>query len=111
MKCEQNIKFSFNLLESLGFIVYPEKSLFVPTRCIEYPGFVLNSRSMTNSLSDVKKEKNQIVVLRNIVNAFNFISGGNCEFVLKTDACLRGWGVISNSMSAKGVLTFDECNE
>ena len=64
VKCKQNIKCSFNLLESLGFIVHPEKSLFVPTRCIEYLGFVLNSQSMTNSLSDVKKEKNQIVVLR-----------------------------------------------
>ena len=48
---------------------------------------------------------------KNIANAFNFISGGNCEFVLKTDACLRGWGAISNSMSVKGVFTFDECNE
>ena len=47
---------------------------------------------------------------KNIANAFNFISRGNCEFVLKTDACLMGWGAISNSMSAKGVFTFDECN-
>ena len=45
-----------------------------------------------------------------IVNAFNFISRGNCEFVLKTDACLIGWGAISNSMSAKGVFTFDKSN-
>ena len=57
VKCEQNIKCSINLLESLGFIIHPEKSLFVPTRCIEYLGFVLNSQSMTISLSDVKKEK------------------------------------------------------
>ena len=57
MKCEQNIKYSNTLLESLGFIIHPEKSLFVPTRCIEYLGFVLNSQSMTISLSDVKKEK------------------------------------------------------
>ena len=57
MKCEQNIKHSINLLESLRFIIHPEKSLFFHTRCIEYLGFVLNSQSMTVSLSDVKKEK------------------------------------------------------
>ena len=57
VKCEQNIKCSINLLESLGFITHPEKSLFVPKRCIEYLDFILNSQSMTISLSDIKKEK------------------------------------------------------
>ena len=52
VKCEQNIKCSINLLESLGFIIHP---LFVPRRCFEYLGFVL--KSMTISLTDVKKEK------------------------------------------------------
>ena len=180
MKCEQNIKYSNTLLESLGFIIHPEESLFVPTRFIEYLGFVLNSQPMTISLSDVKKEKIKLLCseiledecpkirtiakllgkftssfpavqfgklhyrllerekiqalklskgnfdkkmkvssagkedivwwYKNIANVFNFISRGNCEFVLKTDACLMGWGAISNSMSAKGVFTFDECN-
>ena len=58
VKCEQNIKCSINLLESFRFIIHPEKSLFVPARCIiEYLAFVLNSQYMTISLSDVKKEK------------------------------------------------------
>ena len=47
---------------------------------------------------------------KNIVNGFNIISMGNCEFVLKTDACLMGWGAISNTMSAKSIFTFDKCN-
>ena len=34
VKCEQNIKYSINLPESLGFIIHPEKSLFVSTRCM-----------------------------------------------------------------------------
>ena len=55
VKCEQNIKCSINLLESLGFIIHPEKSLFVRTRCIEDLGFVLNSQFMTIFLSDVNK--------------------------------------------------------
>ena len=33
------------------------KIYFVPTRCIEYLGFLLNSVDMTISLSDIKKEK------------------------------------------------------
>ena len=57
MKCEQNVTHSINLLESLRFIIDPEKFLFVPTRCIEYLGFVLNSQSMNIFSSDVKKEK------------------------------------------------------
>ena len=57
MKCQENIKCSINSLKSLGFIIHPKKSLFVPTRCIEYLGFVLNSQSMTIFLSDAKKEK------------------------------------------------------
>ena len=44
---------------------------------------------------------------KNIANIFNFISRGNCEFILKTDACLMGWDAISNSMSAKGVFKFE----
>ena len=58
VKCKQNVKCSINLLESLGFIIHP---LFVPRRCFEYLGFVLNSQSMTISLSDVKKEKMKLL--------------------------------------------------
>ena len=61
VKCEQNVTHSINLLESLRFIIDPEKFLFVPTRCIEYLGFVLNSPSMNIFSSDVKKEKIKLV--------------------------------------------------
>ena len=57
VKCKQNIKCSIILLELLRFTIHPGKSLFVPTRCIEYLSFVLNSQSMTIFLSDVKKGK------------------------------------------------------
>ena len=63
MKCEQKIKCSINLLESLRFIIHLEKSLFVLTRCIEHLGFVLNSQTMIISLSDVKKEKIKLLCL------------------------------------------------
>ena len=35
-KCEFNVKRCAEVLDSLGFIVHPEKSVFVPTKCIEY---------------------------------------------------------------------------
>ena len=72
----------------------------------------LSKRNLDKKMKVSSAGKDDIVWwYKNIANAFNFISGGNCEFVLKTDACLRGWGAVSNSMSVKGVFTFDECNE
>ena len=40
VKCERNIKLIATLLDSLGFVVHPNKSIFVPARSIEYLGFV-----------------------------------------------------------------------
>ena len=56
-KCEFNVKRCVEVLDSLRFIVHPEKSVFVPTKCIEYLGFIINSENMTISLSDRKKGK------------------------------------------------------
>ena len=56
-KCEFNVKRCVEVLDSLRFIVHPEKSVSVPTKCIEYLGFIINSENMTISLSDRKKEK------------------------------------------------------
>ena len=56
-KCEFNVKRRVEVLDSPGFIVHPEKSVFVPTKCIEYFRFIINSENMTISLSDIKKEK------------------------------------------------------
>ena len=53
------------MLDSLGFIVHPEKSVFAPTKYMEYLGFIANSENMIRSLSDVKKQK--IRSLRTII--------------------------------------------
>lgn len=45
---------------------------------------------------------------KDIANAFSFISRRNFEFVLKSDACLRDLGAISNSMFDKGIFKFDK---
>ena len=47
----KNIKLIVTLLDSLGFVVHPNKSIFVPARSIEYLGFVTESQSMTISLT------------------------------------------------------------
>ena len=43
VKYERNIKLIVMLLDSLVFVVHPNKSIFVPTRSIEYLSFVIDS--------------------------------------------------------------------
>ena len=54
-ECERNIKLIVTLLDSLGFVVHPNKSIFVPARSIEYLGFVIDSQLMTIPLTQKKK--------------------------------------------------------
>ena len=54
-ECERNIKLIVTLLDSLGFVVYPNNSKFVPARSIKYLGFVIDSQLMTISLTQKKK--------------------------------------------------------
>ena len=55
VKCERNIKLIVMLLVNLGFMVYPNISIFVPARLSECLGFVIDSQSMTISLTKKKK--------------------------------------------------------
>ncbi|XP_057312172.1 uncharacterized protein LOC130653671 [Hydractinia symbiolongicarpus] len=49
--CQRNITATVSLLSSLGFTVHPNKSILVPTQCMVFLGFVLNSAQMTIALS------------------------------------------------------------
>ena len=55
VECERNIKLVLALLDSLGFVVHPNKSIFVPARSIVCLGFVTDSQSM--SIFDTKEKK------------------------------------------------------
>ena len=55
VECERNIKLIVTLLDILGFVVHPDKSIFVLARPIEYLDFVIDSQSMTRSLTQKKK--------------------------------------------------------
>ena len=45
------------LIINLGFKIHPEKSVTLPSQCIEFLGFLLNSVSMTVTLTPKKKQK------------------------------------------------------
>lgn len=58
LKCWENTKIIIRTFQNLGFTVHPEpKSSFYPTQKIEFLGFVINSVSMTITLTNNKKEK------------------------------------------------------
>ena len=56
-ECLQNITETVKLLQSLGFTIDPEKSVLQRTQKLTFLGFVLNSKTMTLTLTDAKKEK------------------------------------------------------
>ena len=56
-ECLQNTSETVRLLQSLGFTIHPGKSVLKPRQKLTFLGFVLNSKIMTLTLTDVKKEK------------------------------------------------------
>ena len=48
---------TIKLLDYLGFVIQPVKSVFVPTQCITYLGFIIDSTSMRVTLSLSKSQK------------------------------------------------------
>ena len=57
-QCWENNQKIIKLFQTLGFTVYSEpKSIFTPTERIEFLGFVINSVTMTITLSNSKKQK------------------------------------------------------
>ena len=55
--CLKNVNDTIIMLRSLGFIIYPEKSVLL-TQDLMYLGFIINSRDMTLKLTEEKKQKN-----------------------------------------------------
>ena len=50
--CKQNVEKTVQLFESLGFYVYPDKSVFRPTQKLKYLGFIIDSKNMSVKLTD-----------------------------------------------------------
>ena len=55
--CNNNVKVTVDTFLKLGFVIHPEKSVFIPTQEIEFLGFLLNSVSMTIRLPPAKAER------------------------------------------------------
>jgi len=55
--CLSNVYKINDLLDSLGFIIHPEKSEFEPKQVLEFLGFILNIIDMTVTLTKKKKTK------------------------------------------------------
>ena len=55
-ECITNVIDTIKLLEELGFVVHPLKSVLIPSQEIEILGFVINTVSMTVELTLDKKE-------------------------------------------------------
>ena len=55
-ECEQAVSDTAALLQELGFVIHPTKSVTTPVQEITFLGFVINSVSMTVRLTDEKCE-------------------------------------------------------
>ena len=49
--CVNNIAETITLLDRLGFVIHPEKSILIPTQEITFLGFIFNSANMTLKLT------------------------------------------------------------
>ena len=55
-ECVENVITSIKLLNSLGFIIHLDKSIFLPKQEITFLGFSINSLKIEITLTDTKKE-------------------------------------------------------
>ncbi|CAB4030534.1 Transposon Tf2-6 poly [Paramuricea clavata] len=56
-ECADNVINTIRLLDNLGFVPHPKKSVFIPTQILVFLGFLLNSITMTVSLTPEKARK------------------------------------------------------
>ena len=56
--CLKNVNNTIIMLPSLGFTIHPEKSVLKPTQNLIYLGFIVNSKDITLTLTEDKKQKN-----------------------------------------------------
>ena len=56
-ECGSNVIDTVKLLDALGFVPHPKKSVFIPTQTLVFLGFLLNSINMTVSLTSEKAKK------------------------------------------------------
>lgn len=55
-ECKKNIEETVSLVTKLGFIVHRDKSIFIPTKQIQFLGFIIDTEKMTVTLPVEKKD-------------------------------------------------------
>ena len=55
--CLLTVTKTIKLFQTLGFVIHPKKSKFIPSKKVEYLGFVNDSERMVTYLSDHKEKK------------------------------------------------------
>ena len=56
-ECHDNVQQTVMLFEDLGFPIYNEKSVLIPSQVLNFLRFVLNSVTVTVQLTDSRKQK------------------------------------------------------
>ena len=72
-KCENNIQHTREILENLGFTIHPQKSILTPTQELIFLGFIINSKTMTLTITSEKKEKIYNQCLKLYISSVNTI--------------------------------------
>ena len=66
ISCVTNIAETITLLDRLGFVIHPEKSILIPTQEITFLGFISNSANMTVKLTPERALKLKTARLENL---------------------------------------------
>ena len=56
-ECLLTVVKTTKLFQKLGFVIHPDKSKLIPSKIVEYLGFIIDSEKMIIYLSDQKNQK------------------------------------------------------
>lgn len=56
-ECKQNVHDTVKLVTDLGFIVHEDKSVFVPSKKLQFLGFLIDTEKMIVTLTQEKKDR------------------------------------------------------
>ena len=77
--CTATVAETIISFDKLGFVVHPQKSVFIPNQSLVLLGFIINSVTMKISLTDSKKEKMKHYLEYDLQNSSNL----SVEYVAK----------------------------
>lgn len=56
-ECKQNVQDTVKLVTDLGFIVHEDKSVFVPSKKLQFLGFLIDTEKIIVTLTQEKKDR------------------------------------------------------